>query len=310
MALNNGGAVDLLLKILETRSGKVSGSVLRSNYTTASDALLKAELLTRVGSTDVVPSMDDYEDEPITVVWSPEHGSHGYFTSKGKWTPVAAEEITLYGVKMETFFARALLECEHISAPSHAPLIKNLLWDLGLFKIERCRKPVSIWFCRRIFDATHRAAVEHMMKKRLPADARIILTSTGRDIDIDVTGQVLVAIKDVLATPSDIAIDPDIVSKTLNVAPSSAQKRLKHSPDYGKIYIEEEPYIFRGVLHRAILKVLVEAYNRNEPDCLTAHVLEEAGAKGKITNLARAFSGNKYWSMFIKEEAGHCWIEY
>jgi len=310
MALNNIGAVDLLLKILETRSGRVSGSVLRSNYTTASDALLKAGFLTRVGSTDVVPSMDDYEDEPTAVIWSPEHEMHGFFTSKGIWTPVAVEEITLYGVGMATFFARALLKCEHMSAPQHAPLIKDLLWNLGLFKIEGRRKPVSVWFCRRIFDAAHRSAVEDMMKKRPPADVRVILTSTGKDIDIDVTGQVVVGIKDVLATQSDISIDPAILSKALRVAPSTAQKRLKHSPDYGKIYVEEEAYVFRGAQHRAILKILVNAYNRNEPECLTAHVLEEAGAKGKVTNLARAFSGNKDWRKFIKEEGGHCWIEY
>lgn len=309
MAFINRDAVDLLLKILETRSGRISGSVLRSNFTTATDALLKAGLLTHVGATDVVPSMDDYEDEPTTIIWSPEHGSHGYFTTAGQWAPVTTEETTLYGVKMETFFAGTLIKCEHISA-SPAPLIKDLLWDLGLFKIEGRRKPVSIWFSRRIFDATNRSAVEQIMKKRPPPDVRIVLMSTGRDIAVDVTGQIVVCIKDVLATQSDISIDPAILSKALHIAPASAQKRLKHSPDFGKIYIEEEPYIFRGVLHRAILKILVEAYNRNEPDCLTADVLEEAEAKGKVTNLARAFSGNKDWSKFIKEQAGHCWIEY
>lgn len=310
MALNNIAAVELLLKILETRSGKISGSVMRANFMTACNALLKAELLTKAGSVDVVPSMDEYEDEPTPVAWSQEHGSYGYFNSKGQWTPVTSEEITLYGVKMETFFVKALVNAERVSSPSTAPLIQDVLWDLGMFKLQGYRQTVSIWFCRRIFDANRREAVEHTMKKRPPADARIILTSTGRDIDIDVIGQVIVAIKDVLATHSDIAIDPAIVSKRLRVAPSSAQKRLNHSRDYGQIYIEKEPYVFRGVMHRAILKVLVDAYNRDEPDCLTAHVLEEAGAKGKVTNLARAFHGNKHWSKFIREEAGRCWIEY
>ena len=310
MALNNIAAVALLLKILETRSGKISGSVMRANFMTAFDTLLRAELLTTAGSADVVPSMDEYEDEPTTVAWSQERGSHGYFNSSGQWTPVTSEEITLYGVKMATFFVKVLVSAERVSSPPTAPLIQDVLWDLGMFKLPGYRKPVSIWFSRRIFDASRSEAVEQMMKKRPPADARIVLTSTGRGIDIDVIEQVVVSIKDVLAAQSDIAVDPAIVSKRLQVAPSSAQKRLKHSPDYGKIYIEEEPYTFRGVMHRAILKVLVEAYNRDEPDCLTADVLEQAGAKGKVTNLARAFSGNKHWSKFIREEAGHCWIEY
>lgn len=310
MALRNSGAVDLLLKILETRSGRVSGSVLRSNYTTASDALLKAGLLTQVGSTDVVPSMDDYEDEPTTVVWSPERGSHGYFTSKGRWTPVAAEEITLYGIKMETFFANALVNFERVSPQISAPLVRDRLWDLGAVKMEGRRKPVSVWFCRRLFDPGYRAAIEEMMNKRPPADVRVILTSTAAGLDVQSAGQVVVGIKDVLAKPDDIAIDPAIVSKRLLVGPASAHKPIRHSVDYGKIYIGEETYTFRGVKHRAILRILVDAYNRNQPVCLTADVLEEVQAGPTTTNLARAFSGNKYWSRFIKEEAGHCWIEY
>jgi hypothetical protein len=310
MALNNGGAVDLLLKILETRSGRVSGSVLRSNYTTASDALLKAGLLTRLGSTDVVPSMDDYEDEPTTVVWSPEHGSHGYFTSKGRWTPVAAEEINLYGVKMETFFAKTLVTFERVSSQTNAPLVRDRLWDLGTVKMEGRRKPVSVWFCRRLFDPGHRAALEEMMSKRPPADVRVVLTSTAAGLDVQVAGQVIVGLKDVFATADDIAINPAIVSKRLLVLPASAHKPIRHSVDYGKIYIGEEAYSFPGVQHRAILKILVDAYNRNDPVCLTAKVLEEVGAGPKTTNLARAFSKNMHWSKFIKEEAGQCWIEF
>jgi len=309
MALNNIGAIDLLLKILETRSGRVSGSVLRSNYTTASDALLKAGLLTRVGSVDLVASMDDYEDEPTTVVWSSEHGSHGYLNDKGKWTPVAEEEINLYSVKMETFFAKALVSCERVSTASDALLVKDRLWDLGLFRLEGRRNPVSIWFCRRMFDSARRPEIEQMMKKRLPADIRIVLTSTGRDINIDIPGQVILEFKDVLATQSNIVINPAILSKALHVAPPSVQRRLKHSVDYGQIYIGEEAYSFPGVQHRAILKILVDAYNRNDPICLTAKVLEEVGAGPKTTNLARAFSKNKHWKKFIKEEGGQCWIE-
>jgi hypothetical protein len=310
MRLNNSSAVDLLLKIIETRSGKISGSFLRANHTTASDALLKAGLLSIVGSTNVVPSMDDYEDEPTTVVWSPEHGSHGYFNANGKWMPIAQDEINLYGVKMETFFARALVNCERVSAASDASLVKEGLWDLGLFRLEGRRKPVSVWFSRRIFDPTHRAEIEQTMRKRPPADVRIVLTSTARDIDIDVTGQVIVVFKHVLAAQNDIAIDPAILSKTLNVAPASVQRRLKHSIDYGQIYIGDEVYNFPGVVHRAILKVLVEAYNKNDPVCLTAAVLQEAEAGKTTTNLARAFSKNKHWNKFIKEKAGQCWIEF
>jgi hypothetical protein len=304
------GAVDLLLRILGTRSGKISGAMIRANFAEAGDALLKSSLLVKVGQTDVVPSMDEYEDEPTQVTWSPEHESYGHLGSNGQWVPVALEETFLYGVKMETFFAKTLVNFERVSSQINAPLVMDRLWDLGAVKIEGRQKPVSVWFCRRLFDPGHRAVIEEMMNKRPPADARVIFTSTAAGLDVQSAGQVVVGIKDVLVKPDDIAIDPAIVSKRLLVAPASAHKPIRHSVDYGKIYIGEETYTFRGLKHRAILRILVDAYNRNQPVCLTADVLEEVQAGPTTTNLARAFSGNKYWSRFIKEEAGHCWIAY
>lgn len=59
-----------------------------------------------------------------------------------------------------------------------------------------------------------------------------------------------------------------------------------------------------------ILRILVDAYNRDEPICLTTKVLLDVKAGSHVTNLARAFSGNKDWRKFIKEDAGHCWIEF
>lgn len=305
----HNGAVDLLLRILETKAGKISGAMIRANFAEAGDALLKTSLLVKVGQTDVVPSMDEYEDEPTQVAWSPEHESYGHLGSNGQWVSVALEETFLYGVKMETFFANALVNFERVSPQISAPLVRDRLWDLGAVKMEGRRKPVSVWFCRRLFDLGYRAAIEEMMNKRPPADVRVILTSTAAGLDVQAAGQVVVGLKDVFATADDIAINPAIVSKRLLVLPASAHKPIRHSVDYGKIYIGEEAYSFPGVQHRAILKILVDAYNRNDPVCLTAKVLEEVGAGPKTTNLARAFSKNKHWKKFIKEEGGQCWIE-
>jgi hypothetical protein len=87
-------------------------------------------------------------------------------------------------------------------------------------------------------------------------------------------------------------------------------KPIRHSADYGTIYIGDEKYEFTGLRHRAILTILVDAYNSNDPVRLTADVLEEVKAGIKVTNLGRAFSGNKHWRKFIKEKAGQCWIEF
>jgi len=256
-----------------------------------------------------VSAMDDYEDEPTRVQWSPERESHGYCGSRGQWISVPAEELTLYGVKMPAFLTQLLVRCERITAAGKDPLVPNVLWDLGTVKLEARGKPVSVWFARRLFDDGHRTKVEAMAAKRPPADTRVIITATDDSPYLMAPGHIIVTLRDIGETADCIAIDPAIVVKRLRLVPSSVLKPIRHSADYGMIYIGDETYEFTGVLHRAILRILVDAYNSNGSVRLTADVLEEAEAGPKVTNLARAFSKNKHWRKFIKEKAGQCWIE-
>ena len=304
------GAVDLLLRILESSNARIAGAIMRASFGDAGRVLLGSDLLTKVGQSDVVPAMDDYEDEPTRVEWSPERESHGYYGSSGKWISVPAEDLNLYGVKMPAFLTQLLVRCERVTPPARDPLIADILWDLGTVKLEARGKPVSIWFARRLFDDRHRGEVEAMAAKRPPADARVIITTTDDCKDIQTPGHLTVALRDVAEGTTGIVIDPAILAKRLNLVPSSVLKPIRHSADYGTIHIGDQVYKFTGVQHRAILRILVDAYNDNDPVRLTADVLEQVGAGRRVSNLARAFSGNKDWRKFIKEEAGQCWIEF
>ena len=62
-------AIDLLLWMLETPSGKISGSAINARFGEVRVVLLMADLLAKVGQTHVVSAMDDYEDEPTQVEW-------------------------------------------------------------------------------------------------------------------------------------------------------------------------------------------------------------------------------------------------
>jgi len=303
------GAVGLLLQIIESRNGKMSGAIMRASFGEAGRVLLGSDLLTKAGQTDVVSAMDDYEDEPTRVQWSPERESHGYFGSSGKWVSVPAEDLNLYSVKMPAFLTQLLVRCERITAAGKDPLVPNVLWDLGTVKLEARGKPVSVWFARRLFDDGHRSKVEAMAAKRPPADTRVIITATDGCADIQSPGHLTAAIRDVAETDTGFVINPATLAKRLKLVPSSVLKPIRHSADYGMIYIGDDTYDFTGVLHRAILRILVDAYNSNGSVRLTADVLEEAEAGPKVTNLARAFSKNKHWRKFIKEKAGQCWIE-
>lgn len=304
------GAVDLLLRILETRSARMAGGIMLASFGEAARVLLASDILTKVGQSNVAAAMDDYEDEPTRVEWSPERESHGYYSSSGKWVAVPEEELNLYGVKMPAFLTQLLVRCDRVTSPARDPLVADILWDLGTVRLEARGKPVSIWFARRLFDEGHSGKVEAMATNRPPADTRVIITPTDGCGDIHAAGHLTVAIRDVAESATGIVIDPVIIAKRLKLVPSSLVKPIRHSADYGTIYIGNETYKFRGLQHRVIIRILVDAYNDNDPVRLTGYILEEIEPGPKVTNLARAFSGNKDWHKFIKEDAGQCWIEF
>ena len=304
------GAVDLLLRILEIKSARMAGGIMLASFGEAARVLLASDILAKVGQSNVVAAMDDYEDEPTRVEWSPERESHGYYSSSGKWVAVPEEELNLYGVKMPAFLTQLLVRCDRVTSPAQDPLVADILWDLGTVRLEARGKPVSVWLARRLFDEGHSGKVESMAANRPPADTRVIITPTDGCGDIRAAGHLTVAIRDVAASSAGFVIDPAALAKRLKLVPSSLVKPIRHSADYGTIFIGNEKYEFTGLQHRAILTILVDAYNSNDPVRLTADVLEEVKAGIKVTNLGRAFSGNKHWRKFIKEKAGQCWIEF
>lgn len=304
------GAVDLLLKIIETRSAKMAGSLMRASHGEASAMLMASGLLLKVGQAESVASMDDFEDEPTRVEWSSEHGSVGFYANNGRWVAVPAEELAIYGVTMPTFLTQLVVRCERISEGGKEPLVPDVVWDLGTVRLDGRGKPVSVWFARRLSDARHRTALEAAVARRPPADLRIVITPTADCPDLDAIGHVLVCMRDVLEAPDGIIVDPVVLAKRLQLVPTSIMKPLRHSANYGLIYVTEKPFEFSGDLHRRILKILVDAYNRNDPVCRTAVVLEEAGAKGENKYLYRVFNKNEDWRKFIKEKKGNCWIEF
>lgn len=305
------GAVDLLLRILETMSGKISGAMIRANFAEAGDALLNASLLVKVGQTDVVPSMDEYEDEPTQVTWSSERESHGYLGANGQWVPVSSEELIVYAVRMESFFAQALVKCERASPSPQAPLIAGVLWDLGAFRLEGRGRPISVWFARRLHDQRHWEAIKDMMARRPAPDSRLIVTSSAGDLipASQHAGSEIVSIRDIRADGNEISISPTIASKRLRAGGLPPATPIRHSADYGHVYLGSKTYVFTGVRQREILRILFEAYERGNPACLTTAVLEEAGSGLKVKNLSRAFSGRTDWQDFIRQKDGHCWIE-
>lgn len=304
-------AIDLLLRAMEARSSSLQASTLHQVSRRATDMLLEAKLLVAIGHVPVVAAMDDYEDEPIEAIWSPEQESFGYHDSTGRWIKVDNQEIAACKVDYGLAIARMLVAFERAGPPRPAPLIADLVLDVGTIKLSGTKAPVPVWFARRLADPVVWAQLESLVVRKPPQEIRVILTSTLGDC-IPETAQKrnhIINVADVAGDPAKLAISPQVLGA--RVFPGQAQHRfpIDHSDDCGLVWYGDKTLTFGGDKQRLLLQILFAAYWSGSPVLRVAAVLEEAGYGGQVNSLKKAFGRREDWQAFIKFDDGNCWIE-
>ena len=273
--------------------------------------LLEAKLLVGGGRVPIVAAMDDYEDEPVEVTWSPVLKSYGYHDSVGRWIQIDEQEIAAYRVDYQRALAAMLMPFERQGPSAPQPLIKDQLWDLGTIRLACAKAPAPVWFARRLGDPAVWARVEALFERRPPEQVRIILTSTpGERVPVTTRKRnIVISVADVLSAPGKLAISPQTLGA--RVLPGQVQRRfpIDHSDDYGIVWLRNETLTFRSDKQRQLLGLLFDAYWSGSPECRTSAVLFEAGYKDGTNAFAKVFSGRDDWRSFIKYAEGNCWIE-
>lgn len=304
-------AIDLLFRVLEARGTQIAGATLTEYFPQAAKTLLASGLLLPHGHVPIVTAMDAYEDEPIPAVWSPDHRAFGYHNSAGRWIEIEECAIAAYHVDHARLFAAMLLSFERQGSAGATTLIADHLWDVGAIRISGARKPVPVWFGRRLTDPQLWAQISNLAERKPPAETRVILTSTRGDRLPPAPDRrhVLVAVADVLEAADRLVISPHTLPK--RVFPDQIRRRLPidHSDDYGIVWLGDETFKFRGHNHRNLLELLFKAYWAKRPVLRVIPTLSEAGFSDKTNSLSKAFSGRDDWQRFIKHSEGNCWIE-
>lgn len=304
-------AIDLLLRAMEARGLSLQASTLHQVSRRATEMLLEAKLLVANGHVPVVAGMDDYEDEPFEATWSPEQKSFGYHDSVGHWINVDNQEIAACRVDYGLALARMLVAFQRAGPPRPAPLIADVVWDVGTITLSGAKAPVPVWFARRLGDPAIWAQLEALIGRRPPQEIRIILTSTPGE-RIPETAQKrnhIISVGDVADDPRKLAISPQVLGA--RVFPGQVQRRfpIDHSDDYGIVWLRGEALKFRSDKQRQLLGLLFDAYWSGSPECRTAAVLFEAGYKDGTNAFSKVFNGRDDWRSFIKYADGNCWIE-
>lgn len=304
-------AVDLLLRVMETRAAKVQAATLRQVAPRATDELLGAKLLVASGHITVVTAMDAFEDEPIPAEWCAERRQFGYYNSVGRWVVVDADELTALAVDYGLGFAKMLVAFERAGPSRPIPLIPDLVWDVGTIKLTGAKSPVPVWFARRLADPAVWSSLDPLFERRPPDEVRVVLTSTsGERIPITANRRnVVVNVADVVGSPGKLAISPQALGA--RVFPGQVQRRfpIDHSEDCGIVWHRGETLTFGGDKQRQLLQRLFAAYWAKSAVLRIAALLEDVGSGDQVNTLKKAFGRRTDWQRFIKFDDGNCWID-
>jgi len=288
--------VELLLSILESPGGKISGSLLSDYHPKQEAALLAANLLKSCGHLPVAVSLADHEDEPVALTWSPEHGGYGYFSPSAGWITVSRERLAVFGINYPAFLAQMMVQFDLASRGGATALIPDILWEVGDARIGRRKTRTSIWFARRLYDPAVWRQISDAAARRPITQIRVLLTSTpiARLPDSSVPGHLIVSVGDVIDFGAGLAIRPDILTARLDgTLPVDVKERLYLSPDGRKLIINGNVTInFKSDIHITIIRMLVDGF-KNGKRYSARELLDHAHSGAKT--LRTAF-GDQRWN--------------
>ena len=283
-------AVRLLLEVLELPEPVLAAAAIQHEPELA-DELTTHTLLVHHDFEEVTASTADDSDVPVALNWSERSGTLSYFSGSAGHTLVEKESIRRWRVDFDAVLAAATAALDLQKADRPFELVESLLWEVGAVKLDRRRPRTPIWFARRLWDVSVRQDVQEAARRRPHLQQRLLLTSSRSERigTVHIPGFVTVALEDVIARPTSLAVDADILAARLTQAPSTGVSGpIALSPDGRQLRINGgAPLAFRSAAHIAAIERLVKAYQTGQR--VRATELTHHGS------LSRLF-GAKRWS--------------
>jgi hypothetical protein len=288
-------SVDLLLSVMETPNATIAGAVLSDYYEKQAGQILAANLLEPCGHELVTTSMADHDDAPVSLTWSAEHNGYGYFSPSAGWITVPDERLVVFGIKFPVVLAQMMVRFDVASRGGAAPLLPELLWEIGDARVERRSQRVPIWFARRLYDQSIWRQVKDVASRRPLTHLRVLLTSTtsARLPDEPLPGHLIVPIGDVIDFDGGIAVRPDVLVARLDGAHRpDVRESVYLSPSGQKLIINGDIEIeLKSDIHIKVIRQLVQGFREGKR--FGARDLLDR-AQSSATTLRQAFGSDRW----------------
>jgi hypothetical protein len=298
------------MAIAATPTARISGAVLRDEFEAIAVELGTSDLLREDGHDFAAASQADHDDVPVSVTWSQQDQTWGYFSPTAGWVAVPEERLVSYRLNFETLLPRIVAGLYAAKTVACRPIIPEHLWEMGEVQLSGRRQRVPLWIARRLTDRKVWTSLTEAIRKRPAPGLRIVLSLTPTDrLERDIhLGHSIVALRDVALATDPLVVDPAILAARISGSVSRDGQQISIAAEGAVVTVLGKKYRFTGVKQRAIIRHLYEAYASGTPECITSEVLEAAECGASVNTLAKAFSGREDWRDFIAEEGGRCWM--
>lgn len=303
-------AANLVLAVAATPAARISSAILHDEFEDVAAELDSNALLQKDGHDFAATSLADHDDAPISVTWSPQDQSWGYFSPIAGWVAVPEDRLISYRLNFDTLLPRVVGGLYSAKTIPCTPIIAEHLWEMGDVKLPGRSQRVPLWIARRLTDRPVWASFTEAIRRRPAPGLRIVLSLTPTHrLEKDIhRGHSIVALRDVALAADALIVDPAILAARVGGGARRDGQLISIGAEGGVLNVQDRTYSFPGVKQRAIIRALYAAYEAGAPECVTTQVLEEAEYSASVNTLAKAFSGREDWREFIAEQGGRCWM--
>jgi hypothetical protein len=302
-------AIDLVIHLCEQRRAEIAGHALRMHFGSVGDELIAAGALVEMAPSETVFMPIDLDDPAVAFEWEPDFHAHAAFHQADGWVHADEHSRRRYRLEFAWLLSTIAQQFGIPATTRPAPLVPDLLWDLGDAWFGRRR--ATVLFGRRLGQSDGQDLVCDGLTRRIGRPPGILLTSTRRTSrHLTVPGQhrVLHLTDCMRGDVPGFAIDTDITSGVLSgLRPQRSAQLIDPSPDFRIVRAFGQTFTFKGDKQRTIIEHMYGRWLDGEDRVSTAEMIAELDLPER-TRVRDNFKKHPAWDVLLTEKQGSCWF--
>jgi hypothetical protein len=297
-------AVRFLLQAMEAPQLRATATALSLHSPWLGDLLVKRGYLVPDGYEAELTS-PDFRDRPISLLWSEDSQSFGFFDAAAGWIKVDHDDVKRFRIDMDRVISSLTSQFGWSSTARRRMLIDNLLWELGSCRFGRRTRSMSILFARRLSQSGSTRLVQGALQTRPLDEVCVLLTSTPSVQLPPLKVAHVISIQDIM--DNGLTLNPNRISASLDrsIASIPADRIVLLAGGKEVVFFGRSYSFAKGVHQRRIVQLIYDRYNGGEHPLSVDHVVAELDLRPKA-RIRDFFKKHPAWGVMLFEKDGKC----